>query len=67
MEYMEQQMQNYIEAGISEADRCYARIVELEELNQALQAQVEALQSRISTAERVEEIFVKDAVFFIQE
>lgn len=44
MEYMEQQMQNYIEAGITEADRCYARIVELEELNQELAAQVEALK-----------------------
>lgn len=30
MEYMEQQMQNYIEAGIMDADRCYARIAELE-------------------------------------
>lgn len=43
MEYMEQQMQNYIEAGISAADRCYARIDELEEQNVALAAQVEAL------------------------
>lgn len=46
MEYMEQQMQNYIEAGITEADRCYARIAELEELNQELAAQVEALNSK---------------------
>lgn len=38
MEYMEQQMQNYIESGISEADRCYARIAELEEQNAALAA-----------------------------
>lgn len=30
---MEQQMQNYIEAGINEADRCYTRILELEEQN----------------------------------
>ena len=45
MEYMEQQMQNYIEAGISEADRCYARIAELEGLNQELAATVEALRA----------------------
>ena len=36
-------MQNQIEAGISEADRCYTRIAELEEQNAALAAQVEAL------------------------
>ena len=30
MSYPEQQMQNFIEAGISEADRCYTRIAELE-------------------------------------
>lgn len=36
MEYMEQQMQQQIEAGISEADRCYTRIAELEEQNAAL-------------------------------
>ena len=30
MEYMESKMQDYIENGISEADRCYARIAELE-------------------------------------
>lgn len=30
MSYMEQQMQQHIEAGLSEADRCYSRIAELE-------------------------------------
>ncbi len=30
MEYMEQQMQNQIESGMSEAARCYDRIAELE-------------------------------------
>jgi chromosome segregation ATPase len=30
MEYMEQQMQNQIESGMSEAARCYKRIAELE-------------------------------------
>ena len=38
MEYMEQQMQQQIEAGISNAERCYARIAELEEQNAALAA-----------------------------
>lgn len=50
MEYMEQQMQNYIEAGISEADRCYTRIAELEEQNAALAAQVEALKQSVISA-----------------
>jgi len=36
MEYMESKMQDQIEAGISEADRCYTRIAELEEQNAAL-------------------------------
>lgn len=40
MEYMEQQMQNQIESGMSEAARCYERIAELE-------AQVEILQKHI--------------------
>ena len=48
MEYMEQQMQNYIEADISEADKCYARIAELEEQNAALAAQVEAFGDKLS-------------------
>lgn len=47
MEYMEQQMQNFIEAGISEADRCYARIAELEQQNAALAAQVKELKSEL--------------------
>ena len=38
MEYMEQQMQQQIEAGISNAEQCYARITELEEQNAALAA-----------------------------
>ena len=41
MSYPEQQMQNFIEAGLSEADRCYARITELEQQNAELAAQVE--------------------------
>ncbi len=45
MEYMEQQMQQQIEAGISNAERCYARIAEMEEQNAALAAQVEAVTS----------------------
>lgn len=57
MEYMEQQMQTFIEAGISNAEQCYVRIAELEEKNAALAAQVEALQSRVGVAERVEAIF----------
>lgn len=38
MSYPEQQMQNFIEAGLSEADRCYARIAELEQQNAELVA-----------------------------
>lgn len=41
MEYMEQQMQNQIEYGMSEAVRCYERIAELE-------AQVEHLCYQIT-------------------
>lgn len=48
MEYMEQQMQQQIEAGINEADRCYARIAELEEQSAALAAQVETVKSLFS-------------------
>ena len=43
MEYMEQQMQQQIEAGLSNAEQCYARIAELEDQNAALAAQVESL------------------------
>ena len=43
MEYMESKMQSHIESGISEADRCYTRIAELEEQNTALAAQVHVL------------------------
>lgn len=50
MEYMEQQMQTFIEAGINEADRCYARIAELEEQNAALAAQVEVLREMANRA-----------------
>lgn len=44
MSYPEQQMQNHIEAGINEADRCYARINELEAQNAELVATIEALR-----------------------
>ena len=44
MEYMEQQMQQQIEAGLSNAEQCYARISELEEQNAALAAAIEALR-----------------------
>lgn len=57
MSYMEQQMQNYLEAGISEANRCYTRIAELEEQNADLVAERDALAARIQAAERVEKIF----------
>lgn len=39
MSYMEQQMQNYIESGLSEADRCYTKIAELEQrINQFIES-----------------------------
>ena len=50
MSYMEQQMQSYIEGGLSEADRCYTRIAELEQQNAELAAQVEQQWQPITTA-----------------
>ena len=44
MSDMEQQMQSYIEGGLSEADRCYTRIAELEQQNAELAAQLKELQ-----------------------
>lgn len=44
MSYPEQQMQNFIEAGLSEADRCYARINELEAQNAELVAKIYAIK-----------------------
>ena len=41
MEYMEQQMQQQIEAGLSNAGQCYARIAELEGQSAALAARLE--------------------------
>ena len=52
MEYMEQQMQQQIEAGLSNAEQCYARIAELEERNAALAAQVEALREAWEAVKR---------------
>lgn len=48
MSYMEQQMQNYLEAGISEVNRCYTRIAELEEQNADLVTERDALAACIS-------------------
>lgn len=48
MEYMEQQRQQQIEAGLSNAEQCYARIAELEEQNAALAAQFEAFGTLIN-------------------
>ena len=45
MEYMEQQMQQQIEAGLSNAEQCYARIAELEDQNAALAAQLHVLKT----------------------
>ena len=47
MSYPEQQMQSYIEYGLSEADRCYNRIAELE-------AQVNILTNRVKDLEGAE-------------
>ena len=45
MEYMEQQMQQQIEAGLSNAEQCYARITELEDQNAAMAAQLHVLKT----------------------
>ena len=67
MSYPEQQMQNFIEAGLSEADRCYARITELEQQNAELVAQVEAarklyvrLTNNVGFADNGEGCYVAD-------
>lgn len=52
MEYMEQQMQQQIEAGLSNAEQCYARIADLEDQNAALAAQVEALREAWKAVKR---------------
>lgn len=46
MEYMESKMQDCIEAGVSEADRCYTRIAELEDQNAALGVELSVLKSK---------------------
>lgn len=50
MSYPEQQMQNFIEAGLSEAGRCYARIAELEQQNAELVAKAEKMRSALELA-----------------
>ena len=57
MEYMEQQMQQQIEAGISNAEQCYARITELEEQNAALAAQVRKLKHRKTDTDLLRALF----------
>lgn len=65
MSYPEQQMQNFIEAGLSEADRCYTRIAELEkknaEINDARNILDKIVSENINRRAEVEQILLNVA------
>lgn len=55
MEYMESKMQDYIEAGINERERCYNEIVELEHLRDKYKELYESSMLSEATAKQYAE------------